>query len=197
VGEGEAEQRGGSEEWDVPDEDDTEEEQDDAEEEQDDAEEEQDDLDEEQDDGEQDVEALPGFQAADEPPASPIADQLWMDVSDDWQEGREARDDNAAVQVPELVGRITIQSRPEPEEDDVFTSSHTRREERPPTAIEAGERIHRRFNELLDARPRERSDVADRIAYLFPRPETTEWNVREVNYDRRRRAEPHNELRAS
>jgi hypothetical protein len=39
--------------------------------------------------------------------------------------------------------------------------------------------------------------VADRVAYLFPRPETTEWDVREVSYDRRRRAEPHNELQAS
>jgi len=149
-------------------------------------------------DGEEEVEVAPaGFQPADEQPTSPIGDQLWMDVADEWQEGREVRDDDADVQVPEPAGRITIQSRPEPEEDDVFASSHSRREERQTTAIDAGERIHRRFNELLDARPRERQNVADRIAYLFPRPEPTEWNVREVSYDRRRRAEPQNELRAS
>jgi hypothetical protein len=190
VGEGEAEQRGGFEEWDVPDEDDAEEEED--------GEEDQDDLEEEQDDGGEEVEVAPaGFQPADEQPTSPIGDQLWMDVSDEWQEGREVCDDDVAVQVPEPAGRITIQSRPEPEEDDVFASSHSRREERQTTAIDAGDRIHRRFNELLDARPRERQNVADRIAYLFPRPETTEWNVREVSYDRRRRAEPQNELRAS
>ncbi len=63
--------------------------------------------------------------------------------------------------------------------------------------MDAGERIHDRFNELLDARPQEREQVANRVAYLFPRPETTEWDVREVSYDRRRRAEPHNELQAS
>ena len=39
--------------------------------------------------------------------------------------------------------------------------------------------------------------MADRVAYLFPRPETTEWNVRELSYDRRRRAEPQPERRVS
>src|SRR5439155_20260451 len=190
VGEGEAEQRGGSEEWDLPDEDDVEEEQDDVEEDQDDVEEEQDDL-------EEDVEVAPaGVQPADEEPSSPTGDQLWMDVSDDWQEGREVRDGDAAVQVPEPAGRITIQSRPKPEEDKVFASSQTRSEERQTTVIDAGERIHSRFNELLDARS-PRQDVADRVAYLFPRPETTEWTVRELSYDRRRRAESQTERRAS
>ena len=190
VGEGEAEQRGGSEEWDLPDEDDVEEEQDDVEEEQDDVEEEQDDL-------EEDVEVAPtSVQPADEEPSSPIGDQLWMDVSDDWQEGREVRDGDAAMQVPEPAGRITIQSRPKPEEDKVFASSQTRSEERQTTVIDAGERIHSRFNELLDARS-PRQDVADRVAYLFPRPETTEWTVRELSYDRRRRAESQTERRAS
>jgi hypothetical protein len=40
---------------------------------------------------------------------------------------------------------------------------------------------------LLDRRSEERDAVADRVVHLFPRPETTEWNVRELNYDRRRR----------
>jgi len=42
---------------------------------------------------------------------------------------------------------------------------------------------------LLEDRPRERRRTEDRVAYLFPRPEATEWNVRELNYDRRRRSE--------
>jgi hypothetical protein len=197
VGEGEAEQRGGSEEWDLPDEDDDEKEEDDLEEEGDD-----DDSEETPDDLEEDVEVAPaGVQAASSEPASeaPVspAGQLWMDVSDEWQEGREVRDDDEAMQVPEPAGRITIQSRPEPEEDHVLASNQTRHEERQRIAMDAGERIHDRFNELLDKRPPESRKVADRVAYLFPRPETTEWDVREVSYDRRRRAEPHNELQAS
>jgi hypothetical protein len=197
VGEGEAEQRGGSEEWDLPDEDDDEKEEDDLEEEGDD-----DDSEETPDDLEEDVEVAPaGVQAASSEPASeaPVspAGQLWMDVSDEWQEGREVRDDDEAMQVPEPAGRITIQSRPEPEEDHALASNQTRHEERQKIAMDAGERIHDRFNELLDKRPPESRKVADRVAYLFPRPETTEWDVREVSYDRRRRAEPHNELQAS
>ena len=197
VGEGEAEQRGGSEEWDLPDEDDDEKEEDDLEEEGDD-----DDSEETPDDLEEDVEVAPaGVQASSSEPASeaPVspAGQLWMDVSDEWQEGREVRDDDEAMQVPEPAGRITIQSGPEPEEDHVFASSQTTHEERQRIAMDAGERIHDRFNELLDKRPPESRKVADRVAYLFPRPETTEWDVREVSYDRRRRAEPHNELQAS
>ncbi len=39
--------------------------------------------------------------------------------------------------------------------------------------------------------PQERPDTRERVAYLFPRPETTEWNVRELSYDRRRRAQIH------
>jgi hypothetical protein len=197
VGEGEAEQRGGSEEWDLPDEDDDEKEEDDLDEEGDD-----DDSEETPDDLEEDVEVAPTSvlaarrEPAGEEPVSP-AGQLWMDVSDEWQEGRAVRDDDEAMQVPEPAGRITIQSRPEPEEDHVLASNQTRHEERQRIAMDAGERIHDRFNELLDKRPPESRKVADRVAYLFPRPETTEWDVREVSYDRRRRAEPHNELQAS
>ncbi len=146
MGEGEAEQRGGSEEWDLPDEDEDDEEQDDLEEQDDDLDSEPDDDDseEEQDDLEEDVEVAPtGVQAtrrepAAEEPVRPDGDQLWMDVSDEWQEGREVRDDDHAMQVPEPAGRITIQSHPEPEEDHVFASSQPRREERQTTAIDGG-----------------------------------------------------------
>ena len=34
-----------------------------------------------------------------------------------------------------------------------------------------------------------RKEVASRVSFLFPRPETTEWSVHEVGYDRKRRAE--------
>ena len=83
----------------------------------------------------------------------------------------------------------------------MFASSQNGRQERPPTVVDAGARIHDRFNELLDARlPGSQTGsqkVADRVAYLFPRPEPTEWDVRELSYDRRRRAEPEPERRVS
>ena len=34
-----------------------------------------------------------------------------------------------------------------------------------------------------------RKEVASRVSFLFPRPETTEWSVHEVGYDRKRRAQ--------
>ena len=34
-----------------------------------------------------------------------------------------------------------------------------------------------------------RKEVASRVSFLFPRPETTEWSVNEVGYDRTRRAQ--------
>ena len=34
-----------------------------------------------------------------------------------------------------------------------------------------------------------RKEVASRVSFLFPRPETTEWSVHEVGYDRTRRAQ--------
>jgi hypothetical protein len=40
---------------------------------------------------------------------------------------------------------------------------------------------------MLDRRPAERRAARDRVSHLFPRPETTEWSVSELDYDRRRR----------
>ncbi len=196
VGEGEGDQRGGSEEWDLPrdEQDDADEWEDDVEEEQSDVEEEQDDVEDEQDDVEEEQDDVEEEQDDFEP-------QLWMDVSDDWHEGEEAHNDDPGMQVPESEGRIRIASRPQPEEEHVFASSQNGRQERPPTVIDAGARIHDRFNELLDARlpggQTGSQKVADRVAYLFPRPEPTEWDVRELSYDRRRRAEPETERRVS
>jgi hypothetical protein len=39
---------------------------------------------------------------------------------------------------------------------------------------------------LLDRRPAERKAARERVQHLFPRPDTTEWSVRELEYDRRR-----------
>jgi hypothetical protein len=46
-----------------------------------------------------------------------------------------------------------------------------------------------RVVQLIEQTRSERDARADRIANLFPRPETCEWNVREIGYDRRRRAQ--------
>ena len=43
--------------------------------------------------------------------------------------------------------------------------------------------------ELIADSDQHRREVATRVSFLFPRPETTEWSVREVGYDRTRRAE--------
>ena len=42
---------------------------------------------------------------------------------------------------------------------------------------------------LIEQTRVEREARNGRVAELFPRPETTEWNIREVAYDRRRRAD--------
>jgi hypothetical protein len=43
--------------------------------------------------------------------------------------------------------------------------------------------------DLIADSDQHRREVANRVSFLFPRPETTEWQVREVGYDRKRRAE--------
>jgi hypothetical protein len=40
---------------------------------------------------------------------------------------------------------------------------------------------------MLDQRPAERKKARDRVSHLFPAPEATEWSVKELAYDRRRR----------
>jgi hypothetical protein len=44
-------------------------------------------------------------------------------------------------------------------------------------------------DDLIADSDQHRREVANRVSFLFPRPETTEWDVREVGYDRTRRAE--------
>ena len=42
---------------------------------------------------------------------------------------------------------------------------------------------------LIEDSDNHRKEVASRVSFLFPRPETTEWSVNEVGYDRKRRAD--------
>ena len=43
--------------------------------------------------------------------------------------------------------------------------------------------------DLIEDSNQHRREVANRVSFLFPQPETTEWKVREVGYDRTRRAQ--------
>jgi hypothetical protein len=101
------------------------------------------------------------------------------------------------AQVTDDRGRITAQQNFEPEEDDVvFAPEHASEaakrvlRERPVTAI-AGEDAQEPSPvvDLIRRTETERRDVNDRVAFLFPKPETCQWDVREVGYDRTRRAE--------
>jgi hypothetical protein len=125
------------------------------------------------------------------------------------EEGEEepiAEDDGevpSGGQVPEPERRITVQEVPQPEEENMqahaqaatyddrptqefdVLSWHEFDEKPSPRPVRDAESPVAR---LLEGRSEERDAVADRVAHLFPRPETTEWNVRELSYDRRRRA---------
>ncbi len=85
-----------------------------------------------------------------------------------------------------------MEPRPRPEEQIVFTNAETHTDEPPTATMEALSRDAGRVAGLLDELPAEPSPEphprTERVAYLFPRPEPTEWNVRELSYDRRRRA---------
>jgi hypothetical protein len=106
--------------------------------------------------------------------------------------------------VPEPTRRITVH-RPgfiEPEEEQMtaYATAATYEEiethDSPTTVIEAvappsveARPVSERVNALLAEHRAEREAAADRVAYLFPRPEPCEWDVPEVGYDRRRRAD--------
>jgi hypothetical protein len=92
------------------------------------------------------------------------------------------------VKVPEPGGRIRMEPRPRPEEQIVFTNAETQPDEPSTTTMGIQSPDRERVAELLDELPDERRPTTDRVAYLFPRPETTEWNVSELSYDRQRRA---------
>ncbi|HKH13789.1 MAG TPA: hypothetical protein VKA47_03935 [Solirubrobacterales bacterium] len=188
VGEGRAEQRGGVEEWDAG--------QDEAPDETREMslEELEAELNEAPSESEPQTREDPAPKNEPEPqmpdPARVVPEQntLWMDALAEWQEVR--REPDERMQVPEPRGRIRVESRPRSEEETVSrTEDHAPREVQPRTVGEADQATHSRVAELLEERPDGRHRTSERVAYLFPRPETTEWNVREIDYDRRRRAQ--------
>jgi hypothetical protein len=91
-----------------------------------------------------------------------------------------------------FVEEPEIEPEPEPEEETVIpmnASEAARRvmRERPVAAI-AGGGENRPVDELIEQSEAERRPISDRVAFLFPRPETCQWDIREVGYDRTRRA---------
>jgi len=149
-----------------------------------------------QDELRQDVPVEPPFE-----PAPVVAessqDELWIDAPGERDEPANSDEPASRLQVPEPAGRIRVESRTRPEEQNVFSHAQTYPEEPPTMSMDLLERSQDRVEELLAEQPPERAETAARVAYLFPRPETTEWDVRELSYDRRRRAEPHTERRVS
>ncbi len=60
-----------------------------------------------------------------------------------------------------------------------------------PVSVLAGGQDATPVDELIEMHRSEQRDVSDRVAFLFPRPETCQWEIREVGYDRTQRAEVH------
>jgi hypothetical protein len=118
-------------------------------------------------------------------------DELWIDAPGERDEPANSDEPASGLQVPELAGRIRVESRTRPEEQNVFSHAQTHPDEPPTMSMDLLERSQDRVEELLAEQQPESAETAEtaaRVAYLFPRPETTEWDVRELSYDRRRRA---------
>jgi hypothetical protein len=105
---------------------------------------------------------------------------------DDFAEYDEA---GMAEEVSELDARISPEPTPEPEEEMVIARAREifggpdaplLDEQEPPSASPV--------LRLIEQTRAERKAHHERVADLFPAPETTEWNVREIAYDRSRRA---------
>jgi hypothetical protein len=130
----------------------------------------------------------------------PSDDDLGEDDLDD--AGPPHSDDDFAaqetqiLQVPELRGRISVEQHvPQPEEQMVFTQADSTASIERPAEPEVfpDERAPSPVAKMLEHRSQQREEIAERVASLFPRPETTEWNVREISYDRSRRAKVHDQ----
>ena len=114
--------------------------------------------------------------------------ELWMEAED--------------MEVSTAGRRTNAETASDIEEEPVIARADDNNfEDQPTRALEAldggAEDDHREPAEptqspvlrLIEQTNAERRAHHERIAGLFPRPETTEWSVREVGYDRRRRAE--------
>jgi len=132
-------------------------------------------------------------------------DDLSMEGWSDEPAGQEATDHEPtlAEELEQVSGnerRITIHEHFEPDlepdydqEDTVIPmhaseAAHRVIRERPVSVI-AGGNESSAVDELIEMHEAERREVSDRVAFLFPRPETCQWEIREIGYDRSRRAE--------
>jgi hypothetical protein len=123
-------------------------------------------------------------------PVVPTQRELWLD-------GTDTDDDDMEVQVIRQPDRISVErTAPAEEETMSATAENESFEDRQPTRVI--EPVEAQADVPDDASPvvrllaihsAEREATAARVANLFPRPETTEWDVREVSYDRTRRAQ--------
>ena len=163
-----------------------------------------DDSEEEQDDLEEDVEVAPTAaqatrrEPAAEEPVRPDGDSSgWTSPTSG---RRDARSATTTMRCRSPSPRVESRSShaPSRRRSTCSRAASPGAKSRQTTAIEAARADPRAASTSFSTtRPQEREQIADRVAYLFPRPETTEWDVREMSYDRRRRAEPHNELQTS
>jgi hypothetical protein len=123
-----------------------------------------------------------------EEPVVPAQAELWFD-------GAEPDDDDEPeLQVIHQPERMKLSRTSSSEEEPMIASAptHTERdghETRTMAPVEPAEvGGESPVSHLIELHRAEREAARDRVANLFPRPETTEWNVREINYDRNRRA---------
>lgn len=122
-------------------------------------------------------------------PVVPAQRELWFD-------GIDPDDDDPEVQVIRHPDRISVERTAPVEEESMFARAEDEsfEDHQPTRAIAPVEQQSDADGEaspvvrLLAIHSAEREATAARVANLFPRPETTEWNVREVSYDRTRRA---------
>jgi hemerythrin superfamily protein len=91
------------------------------------------------------------------------------------------------VKVMNRPGRIIFEADRHDEEERVFERLRKRDDEQETTALDV-ERIRQGSPvlELIEQTRSERAARADRLSSLFPRPDTVEWNVRELGYERNR-----------
>jgi hypothetical protein len=119
-------------------------------------------------------------------PVVPAQDELWFD-------GAHSAEDVQVIRQPE---RIKLERSAPAEEEPMFARPEETFDDQQPTrTIAQVEDEHPDVGEqspvmrLLELHSAEREATKSRVANLFPRPETTEWDVREVSYDRTRRAQ--------
>jgi hypothetical protein len=123
--------------------------------------------------------------------------ELWLDGVEDGEEEVSVRRTRTTVRRAENLIHRFIEANEAPAEEPTELLEeqpearvHEREREQPargrqiamlePAADESS------VEGMLQQREADREEISDRIAYLFPRPETCEWDLRELGYDRRR-----------